>query len=271
MSHPIEELQAIMAKLRDPETGCPWDKKQSFDSIVPCTIEETYEVVDAIQNKDWENLKEELGDLVFQVIFYSQLAKEQSLFEFDDVIKGMNEKLVRRHPHVFSDLQFDSEEEINANWDKIKQLEKQQQGQEEVSSILDSVPKSLPSLSRAMKIQKKCAKQGFDWATLGPVVDKVREELDEVMVEATQVDVEQVRLEEELGDLLFATVNLSRHLNCDPEVALQKSNIKFMQRFRKVESLVYQQGKHLTDCSLEQLDEFWGQVKKGEKSPLDSE
>ncbi|RQW63783.1 nucleoside triphosphate pyrophosphohydrolase [Vibrio viridaestus] len=265
MASPIEELQTIMEKLRDPETGCPWDKKQSFDTIVPCTIEETYEVVDAINNRDWANLREELGDFVFQAIFYCQLAKEQSLFDFDDVISELNEKLVRRHPHVFGEEQFANDDEIRANWDRIKQQEKASKSQPEDNSILDSIPQSLPGLSKATKIQKKCAKFGFDWQSLGPVVAKVHEEIDEVMEEAVQVSIDQEKLEEEVGDLLFAVVNLSRHLKCDPEVALQKANLKFTRRFKGIESIVYQQGKNLDDFSLEQLDAFWEQVKVLEK------
>lgn len=270
MANPIDELQAIMEKLRDPESGCPWDKKQSFDSIIPCTIEETYEVVDAIHNRDWDNLREELGDLVFQAIFYSQLAKEQNLFDFNDVITEVNEKLIRRHPHVFSEQQFASEEEIRANWDKIKQQEnvgkKQSQKKFQGKSILDSIPNSLPGLSKAMKVQKKCAKYGFDWDSIGPVVEKVHEEIDEVMEEAVQVTVDQDKLEEEMGDLLFAVVNLSRHLKCEPETALQKANLKFMRRFRAIESIVNQQGKALEDFSLDELEDFWQQVKSTEKN-----
>lgn len=160
MSHPIEQLEQIMAKLRDPENGCPWDLKQTFDTIVPHTIEETYEVVDAIQNRDWPNLKEELGDLLFQVIFYSQLAKEQELFDFSDVVETVNEKLTRRHPHVFSDVEFESDEEINANWEAEKAKEKALVGKVE-ESILDSIPNSLPALSRATKIQKNVQNLGL--------------------------------------------------------------------------------------------------------------
>ncbi|MGR5531149.1 nucleoside triphosphate pyrophosphohydrolase [Vibrio alfacsensis] len=263
MSHPIEQLEQIMAKLRDPESGCPWDLKQTFDTIVPHTIEETYEVVDAIQNRDWSNLKEELGDLLYQVIFYSQLAKEQALFDFSDVVETVNEKLTRRHPHVFSEVEFDSEEEIHANWEAEKAKEKAQVGKSE-ESILDSIPNSLPALSRATKIQKKCAKYGFDWDSLGPVVEKVQEEIEEVMEEVFQITPDATKVELELGDLLFATVNLSRHLGQDPEVALSKANLKFSRRFKGVEAKVAQKGKTLTDFSLNELESMWDEVKREE-------
>ncbi len=264
MAHPIEELKQIMQQLRNPQSGCPWDKKQDFDSIVPYTIEETYEVVDAIHNQDWPNLREELGDLLFQVIFYSQLAKEQNLFDFDDVVREVNEKLTRRHPHVFADSHFETQEQLNANWEKQKAAEKICAGKTS-ESILDSVPASLPALMRAAKIQKKCARVGFDWDALPPVVDKVREELDEVLAEVDNDVTDSAAVEMELGDLLFAVVNLVRHLGHDPESALAKANLKFIKRFRGVEKLASADGKGLRDHDLATLDAFWNQVKHQEK------
>lgn len=261
MSHPIEQLEQIMAQLRDPENGCPWDKKQTFASVVPYTIEETYEVVDAIHNQDWPNLKEELGDLLFQVIFYSQIAKEQDLFDFSEVVEAVNEKLTRRHPHVFSDTKFENEAQINANWEAEKAKENAKAGKTQ-QSILDSIPQSFPSLLRATKIQKKCAKYGFDWDSLGPVVDKVHEEIDEVMEEALQINPDFTRVEDEMGDLLFATVNLARYLKTDPEVALNKANRKFSRRFQAIEAMVAENEKQLTDFSLDELDAMWNEVKK---------
>ena len=267
----LEQLLSIMAKLRDKESGCPWDKKQTFDSIIPHTLEETYEVVDAIHKKDWDNLKEELGDLLFQVIFYSQIAKEKQLFDFNDVLETLNEKLVRRHPHVFGDDVFSSEEEITANWDKVKQQERRDkekvaEGRQQQESILDSIPTALPGLLRANKIQKQCAKVGFDWNELQPVADKVNEEVAEVLEEAFKIPRDEKKLEEELGDLLFATVNFSRHLGKNPEQALCKANDKFERRFRQIEANIAKKHKKIQQCDLNELDSEWENVKRSERN-----
>lgn len=258
----IDNLLTIMAQLRDPKNGCPWDLKQDFDSIVPYTIEEAYEVADAIDQKNWVDVKEELGDLLFQVVFYSQLAKEQGLFDFDDVVTGISDKLTRRHPHVFSDTQFDNEAAVKQNWEAEKAKERAQKLQDE--SLLANIPLALPALTRADKIQQRCASQGFDWDTLGPVVDKVTEELDEVMAEVIQTPQDQHKIAEEMGDLLFSVVNLSRHLDVKPEHALQQANKKFERRFRQVEKNVLEQGKSLNQCSLTELDFEWDRVKQHE-------
>ncbi|WP_428464685.1 nucleoside triphosphate pyrophosphohydrolase [Photobacterium kagoshimensis] len=260
----ITQLLEIMATLRDPQQGCPWDIKQTFDSIVPHTIEEAYEVADAIYQQDWQEVKAELGDLLFQVVFYSQMAKEQGLFDFDEVVTGLNEKLTRRHPHVFSEAEFADDAEINANWEAEKAKEREQKGEDD--SVLANIPLALPALSRADKIQRRCAKHGFDWDTLGPVVDKVKEEIDEVLEEVIQVEPDQAKIAEEVGDLLFASVNLSRHLKVNPEQALQLANKKFERRFRQVEESVLEQGLRLEACSLEKLDGIWDQVKQREKA-----
>ncbi|HIF9259331.1 nucleoside triphosphate pyrophosphohydrolase [Photobacterium damselae] len=261
-SSDIEQLLSIMAKLRDPKDGCPWDIKQSFDSIVPYTLEEAYEVADAIEKQNWLDVKEELGDLLFQVVFYSQMAKEQDLFDFDEVVAGICEKLTRRHPHVFANKQFASEAEVKANWEAEKAKERADKAVD--NSILANVPLAMPALTRADKIQKRCAQFGFDWDSVAPVAEKVVEELDEVMDEYQQVTLDQNRIEEEMGDLLFSVVNLSRHLNVNPERALQKANKKFERRFRKVEKNVLEKGMEISNCSLEQLDQEWNIVKKME-------
>ena len=264
----MQLLLKIMEQLRDPENGCPWDIKQTFASVVPHTIEEAYEVADAIQQEDFNELKAELGDLLFQVVFYAQMAKEKRLFEFDDIIETLNEKLVRRHPHVFSNTQFNDEAAIHANWEAEKEKERALKAQSENKhdSVLDNIPQTLPALSRAYKIQKRCSNVGFDWVKLAPVVAKIHEEIDEVLVEVKRTDLtdreRQLRIEDELGDLLFANVNLVRHLKANPEQILRQANLKFEKRFRQVEQRVMNQGKQMADCSLEELDAIWNEVKK---------
>lgn len=266
----LERLLTIMQRLRDPETGCPWDKKQTFASVVPHTIEEVYELADAIEMQDFSDLKGELGDLLFQVVFYAQIAKEQGLFEFSDILVTLNEKLVRRHPHVFSEVNFEDEQAVHENWEAEKQKERLQKAAEmnQQESVLDNIPLALPALNRAYKIQKRCANVGFDWAELEPVVAKIHEEIDEVLVEVKRTDLSeqqrQARIEDELGDLLFANVNLVRHLSANPETVLRQANQKFEKRFRLVELAVLKQGKQMQDCSLSELDNIWDEVKKRE-------
>ncbi|SMY36291.1 nucleoside triphosphate pyrophosphohydrolase [Photobacterium andalusiense] len=258
----IDSLLTIMAQLRDPQQGCPWDLKQNFDSIVPYTIEEAYEVADAIEQKNWVDVKEELGDLLFQVVFYSQLAQEQGLFDFNDVVAGISDKLTRRHPHVFGAAEFADEAAVKQNWEAEKAKERAEKAQDD--SLLANIPLALPALTRANKIQQRCASQGFDWDTLGPVVEKVKEELDEVMDEVIQTPQQQHKIAEEMGDLLFSVVNLSRHLDVKPEHALQQANKKFERRFRQVEKNVLEQDKSLGQCSLTELDLEWNRVKQHE-------
>lgn len=256
-----ERLLSIMAQLRDPQTGCPWDKVQTFKTIAPYTLEETYEVLDAIEREDFADLKGELGDLLFQVVFYAQMAKEQSLFDFDDICQAVSDKLERRHPHIFDANNQLSSDEVIEGWEQRKSQERAEKAQ---FSVLDDIPNSLPALMKAYKIQKRCASVGFDWDTLGPVVGKVHEELEEVMEEATQVVVDERHLEEEIGDLLFATVNLSRHLGYKPEMALQKACQKFETRFRKIEKSLAESGKTTESATLDEMEALWVAIKRQE-------
>ncbi len=260
-SYSLSDLLKLMQQLRDPENGCPWDSKQTFQSLTAYTIEEAYEVTDAIEQQDFPGLKSELGDLLFQVVFYCQLAQEKGLFSFDDVVQTISEKLVRRHPHVFSDQVFDDVSAVNANWEAEKAKERQEKD-EKATSVLDDIPLSLPALMRAHKIQKRCATVGFDWTSLPPVIEKIHEELDEVMQEITADTVNQSAVEEELGDLLFANVNLVRHLGFNSEKILQAGNRKFENRFRALELQVKAEGKDLKACSLDELESVWQQVKQ---------
>ncbi len=266
----IEKLRWIMSELRDPVTGCPWDLKQSFSSITSCTIEEAYEVVDAIEQNDFVELNKELGDLLFQVIFYSQLGQEQQLFNFDSVVESICEKLIRRHPHVFSDADLSTDSEIKANWENEKTQERQHKanllsdGHKQIS-ILADIPKNLPALSQAAKIQKRCSHVGFDWDNMNDVFAKIEEEVLEVKEELEADEINQAALGEELGDLMFAVVNLCRHAKQDPETLLRQANKKFTKRFYGVEEQVQQSGRDFSQHNLEQLEQYWQQVKKEEK------
>ena len=268
----LPDLLHLMARLRDPQFGCPWDVKQNYASIVPHTIEEAYEVADAIERGDFDDLKGELGDLLFQVVYYSQLAQEEGRFEFAGVIDGITRKLIRRHPHVFptGDLYAPletprlSEDQVKQRWEEIKAEERADKASApEQLSLLDDVPAVLPALSRAAKLQKRAARVGFDWPAALPVVDNVREELDEVLEAMASNDAEAIA--EEVGDLLFAAVNLARHLKVDPENALRAANTKFERRFRFIEQALRQTHRPIEDCTLEEMDALWGEAKRQEK------
>ncbi len=260
-----------MAALRDPKTGCPWDIKQTFDSITSHTLEEAYEVVDAIEQGDFVELEKELGDLLFQVVFYSQLGQEQAYFNFDSVVHTVCEKLIRRHPHVFSDARLNSEAEIKANWENEKIRERSKKNQSLVTkdkiiplSILADIPKNLPALSQAAKIQKRCAHVGFDWDNKHDVFAKIEEEVQEVKDELEKTPIDDNHLAEELGDLMFAVVNLCRHAKEDPERLLRQANAKFTRRFKAVEGLVHSSTKTIDEHDLESLEHFWQRVKQQE-------
>ncbi|WP_338884653.1 nucleoside triphosphate pyrophosphohydrolase [Xenorhabdus sp. TH1] len=254
----IERLKGIMAQLRHPQDGCPWDKVQTSATIAPYTLEETYEVLDAIERNDINALKEELGDLLFHIVFYAQMAQEQQQFDFNDICEAVCDKLERRHPHIFNQQAGISGEEAISSWEQRKAAERAEKDQH---SVLDDIPASLPALMKAYKIQKRCASVGFDWDTIGPVLDKVYEEIDEVMDEAKQAVLDKDRLEEELGDLLFSVVNLSRHLGHKPEIALQKACQKFENRFRHVEKLILDKGMSLETATLDEMEAMWQRVK----------
>jgi MazG family protein len=254
---PIQQLRAIVAALRQPD-GCPWDREQTHASLRAGLIEESYEVVEAINTNDDANLKEELGDLLLQPIFHAQIAEEEGRFTLDDVARSIVEKLLRRHPHVFGEDRCADSAEVLKKWDDIKRAEKG----ERVTSALDGISGGLPALMRAEKVQKKAARVGFDWSEAAPVVAKIREELAEVEAEiATGTG---PRIEEEIGDLLFSVVNLARKLKVDGETALQSATDKFSTRFRKVEALARERGITLEKLSLAELDELWDEVKRGQ-------
>jgi ATP diphosphatase len=271
----IEDLLYLMERLRDPLTGCPWDLKQTYTSLVPYTLEEAYEVADAIEQADFAHLPGELGDLLFQVVYYSQLGREEGRFEFATVIDSITNKLISRHPHVFANgelyapaaAQQVEEAAVKQRWDELKAGERAARADApQQLSLLDDVPGALPALSRSIKLQKRTAQVGFDWPDALPVVDKVREELDEVL-EAMAANDSQA-IQDELGDLLFAVTNLARHLKVDPESALRAANRKFERRFRFIEQLLREAQRPIENCSLDELDALWGEAKKQEKNAM---
>ncbi|MES2624305.1 MAG: nucleoside triphosphate pyrophosphohydrolase [Pseudomonadota bacterium] len=266
----LEKLLQIMAMLRDPSHGCPWDLQQTFASIAPHTLEEVYEVIDAIETDDGKQLQSELGDLLFQIVFYAQLGKEQRLFDFAAIAEAMSTKLLQRHPHVFPDASlasFGKREELSsdqvvANWEQIKAEERRQKQAAEHPSMLDDVPHALPAVLRAAKLQKRAANVGFDWPEVNPVILKIREELSELEDAIRKADSRNI--EEEFGDLLFTMVNLSRHLAVNPETSLRQANRKFENRFRYIESTLKKSGVEMTDLSQDELDKYWIKAKQAE-------
>lgn len=269
----IQDLIAIMARLRTPEIGCPWDLKQDFRSIAPYTIEEAYEVADAIERGDFDDLKDELGDLLLQVVFYAQMASEERRFEFGDVVEAITTKLIRRHPHVFGDLDLSDAAAVKERWDEIKAEEKAERAAKrsgngetvEHEGLLTDVPVALPALARAEKLQKRAGKVGFDWNDPRAVLEKIREEIAEIETELAKPEHAAERVEDEVGDLLFAVANLARHLKVEPETALMHANAKFVRRFNHIESALEARGRPLEDATLDEMEALWTEAKAQER------
>jgi MazG family protein len=270
--HDLDDLLRVMVRLRDPDTGCPWDVKQTFASIAPYTIEEAYEVADAVARHDIDGLKDELGDLLLQVVYHARMAQEQSEFAFADVVDAITRKMIRRHPHVFGDPSLKDEFLSNDLWERIKTEEKAERGQTR-GSLLDDVPVGLAGLTRAVKLQKRAAKIGFDWPDLDPVLAKAEEEIAELKAAIAEGDDETSRehVAEELGDLLFVMANLARHLGVDPEAALRGANAKFVRRFASIETALADAGRKLEDSTLEEMDRLWDAAKESEKEKSENE
>ena len=256
LNEQLNILIKTFKELRNPESGCPWDREQTFKSIASCSIEEAYEVADAIEREDFDSLKSELGDLLFQVIFHAEMASEKEIFDLEDVMFELNDKLTRRHPHVFEDGSVSSAQDSLKIWEDIKAQERKEKKQD---SLMDDVPVNLPSLSRAKKLQKRAARVGFDWQNSDRVFDKIDEEILELKNEKATEDKE--RISEEIGDIFFTLVNLTRHYDLDPEDIIRKANLKFEMRFRKMEQLAEQMNERLNDMTLEQLEIMWQKVK----------
>jgi tetrapyrrole methylase family protein / MazG family protein len=259
----FNELVSLMHRLRAPG-GCPWDRKQTFDSIKPYTLEETYEVLDAIDGKDWAGLSEELGDLMLQPVFLAAIAEEEGLFTISDSLQAINDKLVRRHPHIFGDAQAETPEDVKARWDQIKAQEKAKAGGEPNRSILDGTPRSLPALAEALKLSAKAAEVGFEWQNADGVLDKLSEEARELN-EAAQRKVAS-EVEHEIGDLIFTLANLARYYGVDPEQALRKTNARFRRRFAFLEREIENQGGELRETPLDRMEELWQQAKAQEQA-----
>ncbi len=256
LTEEINNLLQTFKRLRDPSQGCPWDKEQDFKSIASCSIEEAYEVADAIEREDFNDLKEELGDLFFQIIFHSGMAEEKKLFNFEEVVKELNDKLIRRHPHVFDKKQEMSASESLEIWEKEKKKEREKKN---LISLMDDIPKNLPSLTRAKKIQKRAKSVGFDWQNENDVIRKIDEEIDEL--KKAKVTQKKEDISEEIGDLFFTLVNLSRHYNLEPEDIIRKANLKFETRFRKMEDEANKTKVNLEDLEINELETLWQKIK----------
>lgn len=262
MPRQIDRLLALMERLRDPETGCPWDATQTYDTIAPHTIEEAYEVADAIQTGDRHAIKEEVGDLLFQVIYYAQFGKEEGLFDFEDIAGYVTDKMISRHPHVFGTEEVDSVTHQLVRWEDQKEKERKAKANGKPPSALDGVALALPALTRALKLQKRAARVGFDWTDAKDILDKIVEEVGELRVEMEAGKPE--RIKDELGDVIFALVNLARRLDVDAEAALRGTNDKFERRFHAVEAGLAEQGRRPEQATLEEMETLWQQAKKGE-------
>ena len=260
----IGRLLEIMAALRTPGSGCPWDLEQNFRTIAPCTLEEAYEVADAVERDDLAQLREELGDLLLQVVFHARMAQEQGAFDFGDVVEAITAKLIRRHPHVFADAEGRTAEAVKGLWERIKAEEKAAKSEGADEGILAGIPKALPALTRALKLQNKAGSVGFDWNDPRAVLAKVREEAGEIEAALEIEDAQHAA--SEVGDLLFAVVNLARHLKGDPEALLRSTNLKFERRFRAIEHALAQRGKKPGDASLEEMDALWNEAKAAERT-----
>jgi len=262
----IDRLLDIMAQLRDPETGCPWDKVQTFETIAPYTIEEAYEVAEAITEGDMDGLQSELGDLLFQVVFYAQMSSESGRYSFADIARSIADKMVRRHPHVFAGASVESADAQTAEWEAQKRSEREAKAQArgDLPSALDDVPAALPALARAVKLQKRAARVGFDWPNVSGVLEKMAEEVEELRIEQEAGNLEGMA--DELGDVLFAWTNLARFQKIDPETALRNANSKFERRFRRIEALLAAEGRRPDDADLEELETLWNQAKTEERT-----
>jgi MazG family protein len=260
---PIDDLLTIMARLRNPDGGCPWDLQQDFTSIAPYTIEEAYEVDDAIRRGAMTDLKDELGDLLFQVVFHAQLAKEAGMFDFDDVVENITGKMISRHPHVFGDVDAAHPEAVADLWEERKKAERQQKKGTQRVRVLDGVAQGLPALMRAQKLQKRAAKVGFDWHDVEDIFTKLEEETGELKAEIQRADT--AGMAEEFGDMLFTAVSIGRRLGLDCETALREANAKFERRFKAVEDQLQKTNASLEQVSLEQMDRLWDQIKAAEK------